>query len=141
MIDFTKFNTVREFRDYIQETVTWVHTVKDAERYLRSHMPLESYYQDKIKKHLEREYPETSFVWKESAGIYCQQGIPDICFVLEGQYFGFEVKRPILGVTSKIQEATIASIRRAGGIAEVVATPAEVDTIIEKWGNCSKEKI
>jgi len=133
MIDFTKFNTVREFRDYIQETVTWIHTVKDAERYLRSHMPLESYYQDKIKKHLELKYPEVSFAWKAAAGMYCQQGIPDICFILNGQYFGFEVKRPILGVTSEIQKATIASIRRAGGIAEVISAPEEAEKIIQRW--------
>ena len=101
----------------------------DAE-YLRAHLPTESYYQDKIIKHI-RELIPSSFVWKAAAGPYSRQGIPDICAVVNGRYYGFEVKRPFIGVLSKIQERTILQIRAAGGKAYVVTYPAEVTEILQ----------
>lgn len=47
-------------------------------------------------------------------------------------YFGFEIKRPYLGVVSNIQQDTIKRIREAGGVAEVVCLPEEALEIIEK---------
>ena len=119
---------------YIQENVYGCADVKHAEKYLREHLPKESYYQDKIKKFLESTYPE-SFSWKEAAGPYSRQGIPDVSFVKDGRYYGFEVKRPFIGVLSKIQEQTIKRIRAAGGIAEVVTFPEDVRKIIEEVSN------
>lgn len=106
-------------------------SAKDAEKYLFKHLPKESYYQDKIIKFLRDTYP-TAFVWKAAAGPYSRQGIPDVCAVINGQYYGFEVKRPYIGVLSKIQEQTIERIRAAGGIAAVVTFQEEVKQIIEK---------
>ena len=103
----------------------------EAEEYLRKHLPKESYYQDKIIKFLKEAYP-TAFVWKAAAGPYSRQGIPDVCAVIDGQYYGFEVKRPYTGVLSTIQEQTINKIRAAGGVAEVVCFPEEVRKIIER---------
>ena len=51
---------------------------------------------------------------------YSRQGIPDICAVVIGRYYGFEVKRPFIGILSKIQEHTIRQIKEAGGKAYVV---------------------
>lgn len=106
-------------------------SVKDAEKYLFKHLPKESYYQDKIIKFIKKAYP-TAFVWKATAGAYSRQGIPDVCAVIDGQYYGFEVKRPYIGVLSKIQEQTIKQIREAGGIAAVVTFPEEVQKIVEE---------
>lgn len=125
-----QFQTKAEAIAYIQKNVYGCAAAKHAEKYLREHLPKESYYQDKIKKFLEATYPD-SFTWKEAAGPYSRQGIPDVSFIKDGRYYGFEVKRPYIGVLSKIQEQTIKRIRAAGGIAEVVTFPEEVRKIVE----------
>lgn len=88
----------------------------------------ESYYQTKIIKWLKKEYP-AAFVWKAAAGPYSRGGIPDICAIIDGKFYGFEVKRPG-GKASKLQEKTIEEIKAAGGIAAVVIYPADVEEII-----------
>ena len=110
-------------------------SVKDAKKYLMKHLPKESYYQDKIMKFLQATYPGVSFTWKAAAGPYTRQGIPDVCFILEGRFYGFEIKRPYIGVLSKMQEQTIKQIRAAGGVAEVVTFPEQVQKIIEEVSN------
>ena len=89
----------------------------------------ESFYQAKIIRWLKGQYPD-AFVWKAQAGPYCRQGIPDICAIIDGHFFGFEVKRPEVGRLSKIQEQTIKEINAAGGIAAVVSFPEQVEKII-----------
>lgn len=116
---------------YIQETVYGCKQLSEAEKYLRKNLPKESYYQSAIIRYLKDHYPN-AFVWKAAAGPYSRQGIPDICAVIGGRYYGFEVKRPYIGVLSRIQEQTIEKIRAAGGIAEVVCFPADAEKIIEK---------
>lgn len=124
------FRTKEEAIAYIQKNVPDCVKVAQAEKYLRDKLPKESYYQDKIISFLKNTYPQ-GVVWKEAAGAYSKQGIPDVTFILDGRYYGFEVKRPFLGVLSRIQEQTIKKIRAAGGIAEVVTFPEEVMKIIE----------
>ena len=92
----------------------------------------ESWYQAKIIKWLKEAHPD-AFVWKAQAGPYCRQGIPDICAIIDGHFFGFEVKRPELGRLSKIQEQTIKKINAAGGTAAVVSFPAQVQEVIDTW--------
>ena len=89
----------------------------------------ESFYQAKIIRWLKGQYPD-AFVWKAQAGPYCRQGIPDICAIINGHFFGFEVKRPEVGRLSKIQEQTIKEINAAGGTAAVVSFPEQVEKII-----------
>lgn len=105
-------------------------TVREAEQFLMSHLPKESYYQSRIISYLKKHYPD-AFIWKAAAGPYSRQGIPDICAVIGGRYYGFEVKRPYIGVLSKMQEQTIERIRAAGGIAGVVCFPEDVGRIVE----------
>lgn len=93
----------------------------------------ESYYQARIIKWLKQEYPD-AFVWKAQAGPYCRQGIPDICAIIDGHFFGFEVKRPDVGRLSKIQEQTIKEINAAGGIAAVVSYSEQAERIIQAAG-------
>ena len=90
----------------------------------------ESYYQAKILQYLKRTYP-AAFVWKAAAGPYSRCGIPDVCMVLDGQFYGFEVKRPEVGLLSKIQEQTIKAINAAGGIVGVVSYPEDVERILK----------
>lgn len=90
----------------------------------------ESYYQTKIMEWLKKEYP-AAFIWKAAAGPYSQGGIPDICAIIDGKFYGFEVKRPKGGRLSHLQEQAIKKINAAGGIAAVVSFPSEVQKIIE----------
>lgn len=92
----------------------------------------ESWYQARIIKWLKEAHPD-AFVWKAQAGPYSRQGIPDICAIIDGHFFGFEVKRPEVGRLSKIQEKTIGEINAAGGTAAVVSYPAQAMEVIQKW--------
>jgi Holliday junction resolvase len=92
----------------------------------------EGYYQAKIIKWLKTTYP-SAFVWKAAAGPYTRQGIPDVCAIIDGHFFGFEVKRPKQGRATKIQAQTISDINAAGGTALVVSFPADCKEAIDKW--------
>lgn len=132
MINFEQFKTKEEIIKYLKEAKDIpCQTNTQAEKYLRGHLPKESYYQDKIIKHIRKLIP-SAFVWKASAGPYSRQGIPDICAVINGRYYGFEVKRPFIGVLSKIQEQTIKQIHEAGGEAYVVTYTEEVTRILKQ---------
>lgn len=89
----------------------------------------ESWYQAKIIKWLKDTYPG-AFVWKAAAGPYSRGGIPDICAIIDGRFFGFEVKRPGIGKLTKLQEQTIKQINAAGGIAAEVSFPDDAKMII-----------
>ncbi len=89
----------------------------------------ESYYQKKIIDWIKSTYP-AAFVWKAAAGSYSQGGIPDICAVINGKFYGFEVKRPENGRLSRLQEQAIKKINAAGGFAAVVSYPEDVQKII-----------
>lgn len=126
-----QFETKAEAIQYIKDNVYGCATTKFAEQYLTQHLPKESYYQEKIIKFIQATYPD-AVVWKEAAGPYSRQGIPDVTAIINGRYFGFEVKRPFVGVLSKIQEQMIKKIRKAGGVAEVVTYPKDVAKVIEE---------
>ena len=125
------FQSKAEAIAYIRENVYGCAEYKHAEMYLKEHLPRESHYQKKIIDFLRKTYP-TAFVWKEAAGPYSRQGIPDVSAIIDGRYYGFEVKRPYFGVLSKIQRQTIEKIRAAGGVAEVVTFQHEVQEIIDE---------
>lgn len=107
-------------------------TKKEALAIARKKIPKESYYQDKIRKRLRQKYPE-GFCRKISQGVYAEAGIPDLLFIYEGHYFGFEVKRPLVGRLSDIQRRTIRLIEKAGGTAAVVCWPEEAIKTVEDW--------
>ena len=65
MIDFEQFKTKAEVIKYLKATKDIsCQTTAQAEKYLRAHLPKESYYQD---KHIKELIP-SSFVWKAAAG-------------------------------------------------------------------------
>lgn len=109
-----------------------LRTKKEALAILRKEIKKESYYQDKIKKALKAKYPK-AYVVKISQSMYSQAGIPDIMFIKDGHYFGFEVKRPVVGIRSKLQEETVRLIRAAGGTAEFVTWPEEAIAAVELY--------
>ena len=99
----------------------------------------ESYYQTRIIRWLKDQYPG-AFIWKAAAGPYSQGGIPDICAIIDGHFFGFEVKRPEAGRLSKLQEQAIRKINAAGGTAAVVSYPAQAQEVIDRWKENADEK-
>ncbi len=107
-------------------------TQEEALKICRNQIPQESYFQTKIKNRLKKQYPD-AFVRKISQGNYSEAGMPDICCIVQGHYFGFEVKRPLLGRASEIQKATIQQIRKAGGTAEIVCWPEEAIQFVDEY--------
>lgn len=66
------------------------------------------------------------FYHKVHGGMYGTTGIPDVLACYKGIYLALEVKRPIGGKISKIQESNIRKINDAGGYAIVVTSAVEV---------------
>ena len=75
-------------------------------------------------------------MWKATAGAYSRCGIPDICCIVDGQFYGFEVKRPFWGKASKVQLKTMEQIRAAGGVAGLVSYPEDVGRMICEVMQC-----
>lgn len=109
-----------------------ISTKKQALAELRKLIKKEGYYQTKIKEALKKRYPD-AFVVKISQGAYSQAGIPDVMFIKDGHYFGFEVKRPVVGIRSKLQEQTARMIQAAGGTAAFVCWPEEAIREVEEY--------
>lgn len=127
-----RFPTREEALQYVIATHK-DYDCKKALDFLRDRVPKESYYQKKIMDYIKKTYPD-AFVWKEAAGEYSRQGIPDVSAIIDGRYYGFEVKRPYFGVLSVIQEQTIKKIRAAGGIAGVCVFPEDAERLIQEGG-------
>ena len=65
------------------------------------------------------------FCWKEHGGPYGTNGVPDIICCYHGRFVGFEVKTDT-GKATKLQEAVIRKICRAGGSALIVRSVEDV---------------
>lgn len=128
-LDYSKFNTYEELISYMLEKKPSLKTKDKVKKYIREHMPKESYFQKKIMDWIANNIPNC-IVWKEAAGPYSRQGLPDITCIVNGRYYGFEVKRPFIGKLSKIQKQTIKAIREAGGKAYIVTSVEEVARIL-----------
>ena len=74
-----------------------------------------------------------AFVWKATAGPYSRQGIPDVCAIIDGHFFGFEIKRPYIGRATEVQKQTIRQINESGGTAAVISFAEQAKAIIDKW--------
>lgn len=131
--NFEESRFIREFME-----AKGITTKSKAVAELRKLIKKEGYYQDKIKKGLKKKYPG-AFVRKVAQGAYSEAGIPDILFIKDGHYFGFEVKRPVVGIPSKLQEKTIDEITAAGGTAAFITWPEQAYNEVEKYES-EKEK-
>lgn len=108
-------------------------TRTEARKEIIHKIPMEKAYQKKIIKYLET-VPNCK-AWKENMGTYgSTSGIPDVTAIISGVYYGFEVKRPLVGKLSDIQEATIKELRAKGAHAYVVVTVEEVKKILRDNG-------
>lgn len=108
-------------------------TAEKTEKILNDKIPLEQWYQTKIIAAIKEAYP-SAFVRKISAGVYAERGFPDVLAIINGQYYGIEVKRPFFGKPSQLQLVTIEAIKKAGGTAGIAHLPIEAMEIIS-FGN------
>lgn len=122
--------TLEEMRAHLEESTGRCLTAAQADKLLRDTLPKESYFQSAILRWLRETYP-AAFVWKVQTGPYARQGVPDICAIIDGRFYGFEVKRPYVGRLSRIQQTTMEAIEKAGGRAGVVTWPDDARKLIE----------
>ena len=124
--------TREEMRAHLETVTGKKISVKAFESIMLDTLPFEGYFQTEVMGFLRDNYPG-AFVWKAAAGPYSRQGIPDVCAIIDGHFFGFEIKRPYIGRLTKIQELTIKQIREAGGTASVVSFWNQAQEVIEGW--------
>lgn len=93
---------------------------------------LESVLVKKIMDKIRGEYGSRVFLWKEHGGQYGTAGIPDIVGVLDGKFFGLEVKSPDTGYRpSQLQLLTHKKIRIAQGTVAVVRSVEEALEVLK----------
>lgn len=126
--DYSQFKDLREAKDYIMATKGM--TDRQANKYLSEKVPLESYYQRKIIEWLDENAKGKAFYWKAAQGPYSRSGIPDICVIIEGRFYGLEVKRPFFGVVSENQKKVKREIEAIGGKVYIVTYVKEVAEIL-----------
>ena len=68
--------------------------------------------------------------FKVGAGPWQIAGLPDVIGCADGKFFAFEVKVPGKTATP-LQSATLAAIKRAGGITETVTSVDQVRFVLE----------
>lgn len=101
-----------------------------ALKWAEKHVPLETEFQDRIIKYLNKTFPDAE-VWKQANGVYSSlNGLPDVAMLYRGQYYAFEVKRPFVGKVTAIQRITIRRLKKAGGKVYVVIYVSDVEKII-----------
>lgn len=126
-----KFSTLKELKaDIVRRGLA--RTMAEADKVARRVVPQESSFQAAIIKRL-RKIPG-AFVWKEQAGPFQTKGLPDVCAIIGGRFFGFEVKRPFYGEPTDVQKVVHAQMRHAGACVAVVTYVDEVEAILEAEG-------
>lgn len=61
-------------------------------------------------------------------------GVPDLCILHRGRFFGLEVKAPKTGRLSEHQANAADAIVQAGGFYSVVRSVEEVERCLRAWG-------
>lgn len=126
-----KFSTLKELKAELVNRGL-AKNMAEAEKVARRIVPQETSFQAAIIKRL-RKIPG-AFVWKEQAGPFQTKGLPDVCAIIGGRLFGFEVKRPFFGEPTDVQKQIHEQMRTAGACVAVVTYVEEVEAILEREG-------
>lgn len=133
---YEQFRTMSELNAYLKaQGIT--SGKAETEKWAAANIPKESYFQRKILEYLRgliKSGQIKGYVWKEAAGLYQSAGLPDVNLITGGRYFGFEVKRPLLGKPSELQRVTAEQLRAGGGVVEFVSYVSEVEAILRAHG-------
>ena len=133
---YENFSTLSELHAHLKaEGIT--SSYGESVKWARKNIPKESYFQKKILDYL-RNLLKTGVIlghtWKTAGDLYQSAGFPDVSIVTGKLFFGFEVKRPILGQPSELQKVTAAQLRAGGGVVEFVSYVSEVEAILRAHG-------
>lgn len=91
----------------------------------------ESHRQRRIRKALRKRFGTHCKFFKCHGGPFSEAGLPDLMGCVHGLFFGFEVKEPD-GEVSEIQWAQRDEFLEAGGVCEVIQTPARAIRLVEE---------
>lgn len=120
------FSSLDAYLHYLTDTGT-ARTIAEARRIATERIPLETAVQKEVLQALRK---HGGFWWKDAAGPYQQQGIPDIIGCYRGVFVGVEVKRPLLGKPTPMQQQTLEKIRQAGGYAYIATSARDAETLL-----------
>lgn len=132
---FESFQTARQLADHIAAMPEFQNI--PIQEFLQTHLPKESTFQAKIIKALKHwaaigAIDSDALIWKQSAGVYNRNGLPDVMMALQGRLFAFEIKRPYIGKTTALQAETIRRLNQAGAVAKIICYPSQAkDAIIQ----------
>jgi len=129
-IDFKCYKgTLTELKhDIVREGYTY--DLRVAERIARQMVPAESVYQAALMKDLKKRAAKEALpivIYKAAQGRYSRGGVADIQAVIGGVAVAVEVKRPVFGKTSKLQEQFLREFNEAGGVGCVAVWPEDLD--------------
>lgn len=135
---FEPFPTQKELAAYLAAHADQYGDIS-ASQFIKDHLPKEAAFQAKVIKALQtwRDsglIDKRTIYWKQTAGVYNRNGMPDVMALIEGTLFGFEIKRPIIGSATALQRKTIQALNAAGGYAAIISFPAEARHIITDAG-------
>ena len=124
--DWAAFSGLDAYLHYLIETGA-ARTTAEARRIAAERIPLESAVQKEVLQTLRK---HGGFWWKDAAGPYQQQGIPDIIGCYRGHFVGIEVKRPLLGKATPMQQKTMDAIKAAGGYAYIATSARDAEILL-----------
>lgn len=122
-----KYKTLKELMESLIDKGQ-AKNLTEARKVAQNTVPKEAVYQAAVLRYL-KTLPKT-YAWKDQAGPYQQKGLPDVCAIIDGKFYGFEVKRPFFGQPTEIQLQTHKKMREAGATVHVVSYVSEVKEII-----------
>lgn len=105
---------------------------KEVNTWIKKNIPLETYYQEKVIEYMSKNVD--CFYWKAQAWGYGRGGIPDVCCIIKGLFYGFEIKRPVVGIPSALQLQVKREIEEVGGKVYFVTWVDEVKDILDRTG-------
>lgn len=135
---FEQFPTTEELAAHIADNPDKYGPVS-VSQFIKDNLPKEASFQTKVIKALQDwskvgNIDKGAVIWKQSAGVYNRNGMPDVMAVIDGKLFGFEIKRPYIGKATALQQKTIRQLNKAGAVAEVICYPEEARQLIIKAG-------
>lgn len=124
--DWSAFSSLDAYQHYLIETGA-ARTMAEARRVATERIPLESAIQKEVMQTLRK---HGGFWWKDAAGPYQQQGIPDIIGCYRGLFVAVEVKRPLIGKPTPMQQQTMEKIKQAGGYAYIATSARDAEILL-----------
>lgn len=128
--DFRRFESLSAYTEQLRQERGI--SAAEARQVAFREIPLEKFYQRGILNALRQEWPDGRFR-KVAQGFASTNGEPDVDGVVDGRYIAVEVKRPLVGGASPLQQKAIRQIRQAGGCSMIASYPDEVVAAVASY--------